>query len=145
MPRVAFDTSVFIAHKPKTLPSGSLLSIVVVQELMAGARDASEIKEWEATAREFEKQGRLLVPNTEDWLMAGRVLNSLLRGLKSKLGGKTPKLRWEEKQRIIRDVLIVRSVKRAGAMLVTDNIDDFKKTGRFCNARVKSSKDFFDS
>ncbi|MEW6211019.1 MAG: hypothetical protein AB1631_21825 [Acidobacteriota bacterium] len=63
----------------------------------------------------------------------------------SKRGGKTRKLRWEEKQRIIRDALIVRTVKRAGATLVTDNIEEFKMIQRFCNAKVKSWQDFFDS
>ena len=61
-----------------------------------------------------EKKGTLLVPSGEDWWLAGKVLNSLLRGLKSKAGGKTPRLPADEKQRIIRDVLIARTAKRAG-------------------------------
>jgi predicted nucleic acid-binding protein len=144
MPTV-FDTSIFIAYKPSIDISSSSyqLSAVVTQELMAGAVDASELKFWEAIAREFWKQDRLLIPNYEDWLLAGRVLNSLLRGLKSQRGGKTPKLHPDDKQRIIRDVLIARTVKRVNGLLVTDNISDFKKIKKFCDVRLQSGKEFF--
>jgi len=142
MSRIVFDTCVFIAYNP-ALPAGSLLSLVVIQELMAGAADNSELKDWEATAKKFEKETRLLVPTTEDWLLAGRVLNSLLRGLKSKHGGKTPKLPPGEIQRIVRDVLIARTVKRAGCLLITDNLADFKQIKKFCDVRLLSGKDFF--
>jgi len=99
MPTISFDTSVFISYKAKlkAIPESSFVSIVVIQELMAGARDNSELKAWEATAKKFESIGRLLVPTTEDWLLAGRALNSLLRGLKSKRSGNTPKLHPEQK------------------------------------------------
>jgi predicted nucleic acid-binding protein len=142
MSRVVFDTCVFIAYNPD-FPPASFLSIVVVQEMMAGAADASQLKEWEATAKKFEKDDRLLVPTKEDWLLAGRVLNSMLRGLKSKHKGKTPKLPASEIQRIIRDVLIARTVKRAGCLLVTDNLSDFKRIKQFCNVRLMSGKEFF--
>jgi predicted nucleic acid-binding protein len=112
---------------------------------MAGARDSSELKYWEAIARVFWKQDRLLVPTYEDWLLAGRVLNSLLRGLKSERGGKTPKLHPDDKQRIIRDVLIARTVRRVNGLLITDNIGDFKRIKKFCNVRLQSGKEFFRS
>ncbi|MGH9765382.1 MAG: type II toxin-antitoxin system VapC family toxin [Blastocatellia bacterium] len=110
----------FIAYKP-ALPPGSFLSVVVVQEMMAGARDRSEFREWEAAAQNFEQDGRLLVPTKEDWLLAGRVLHSLLHGLKSRRTGYTPRLHPDEKQRIIRDVLIARTVRRVNGLLITDN------------------------
>ena len=142
MSRVVFDTCIFIAYNPD-LPAGSLLSIVVVQEMMAGAADNSELRYWEAAAKKFEKEEKLLVPTTEDWLLAGRVLSSLLRGLKSKHGGKTPKVPASQIQRIVRDVLIARTVKRAGCLLVTDNLKDFEQIKRFCNVRLISGKDYF--
>jgi len=147
MPTISFDTSVFISYKArlKAIPESSFVSIVVIQELMAGARDNSELKAWEATAKKFESIGRLLVPTTEDWLLAGRALNSLLRGLKSKRSGNTPKLHPEQKQLIIRDVLIARTVRRAGGILVTNNISDFKKIKKFCNVSVQSGSEFFGS
>jgi len=110
---------------------------------MAGAQDKSEIKMWESTAQGHEKRNRLLVPTTEDWLMAGRVLNSLLRGMKSKREGKLPKLHPADKQRIIRDVLIARTVRRVNGLLITDNLNDFKRIKKFCNVRLMSGKEFF--
>jgi predicted nucleic acid-binding protein len=116
---------------------------VVLQELVAGAPDEEAVKRYDAAKRQYERERKLLVPTAEDWFLSGKVLNSLLRGLKSVQGGKTPKLQSEEKHRIIRDILIARSVKRVNGLLVTDNIDDFKRIKRFCNVRVKSGRDFF--
>jgi predicted nucleic acid-binding protein len=143
MPRIAYGTSVFIAYKPAALPAGFLMSAVVMQELAAGAKDKSEIQRLDAARRAFEKAGTLLVPTGEDWWLAGKVLNSLLRGLKSKQGGLTRKLPAVEKQRIIRDVLITRTARRAGALLVTENVRDFKTIARFCAVRLMPGKKFF--
>jgi hypothetical protein len=59
MPIVIFDTSVFISYKAKlkAIPESCFVSIVVIQELMAGARDNSElscskeIREYRQTSR----------------------------------------------------------------------------------------------
>jgi predicted nucleic acid-binding protein len=142
MPKVVFDTSVLIAFKPN-LPPETPFCVVVIQELMAGALDRSELRSWETTARRLEKDDRLLVPTTEDWLLAGRVLNSLLRGLKSRRRGKTPRLHPDEKQRIIRDVLIARCVRRVNGLLVTNNTKDFELIRKFCNVRIESGSEFF--
>ena len=71
-------------------------------------------------------------------------LNSLLRGLKSRRSGLTPKLPATEKQRIIRDVLIARTARRAGALLITDNVKDFKLIARFCAVRTMTGKRYFN-
>ena len=143
MPGVTYDTSVFIAYNPVVFPAGFLMSAIVIQELAAGAKDKSDLQELDSLRRDYEKQGRLLVPTGEDWWLAGKILNSLLRGLKSRRGGLTPKLPAAEKQRIIRDVLIARTVRRAGALLVTDNVSDFKLIARFCAARTVMGRKFF--
>lgn len=67
----------------------------------------------------------------------------MLRGLKSKAGGRTPKLQDSEKQGIIRDVLIARTVKDAGALLVTNNVKDFQRIRKFCNVRLMSGAEYF--
>ena len=143
MPIVTFDTSVFIAYKPAELPAGFRMSAVVIQEMTAGAIDKSEVQFWNASRLLHEKEDTLLVPTSEDWWFAGKVINSLLRGLKSKARGKTPKLHPDEKSRIVRDVLIARTAKRAGAFLVTDNIAHFEMIKPFCNVRIISGKDYF--
>lgn len=143
MARVVYDTSIFIAYKPAIFPAGFLMSAVVLQELTAGANDKSDLQKLDAARRHYEREGKLLVPDGEDWWLAGKILNALLRGLKSQSGGLTPKLPYQEKQRIIRDVLIARTVHRAGALLVTNNLDDFRKIRRFCNVRISAGKEFF--
>lgn len=143
MPRITYDTSVFIAYKPAELPAGFLMSAVVMQELATGAKDKSELQRLEAAHRAFEKAETLIVPTGEDWWLAGKVLNSLLRGLKSRQGGLTPRLPATEKQRIIRDVLIARTARRASALVVTDNIKDFKMIARFCAVRTVMGEQYF--
>src|SRR5215469_5610331 len=117
MPIFTFDTSVFIAYKPAVLPAGFRMSAVVIQGLTAGATDKSEVQYWNASRLLHAKEGTLLVPTGEDWWLAGKVLNSLLRGLKSRARGKTPKLHHDETSRIVRDVLIARTARSAGAIL----------------------------
>ncbi len=143
MPVVTYDTSIFIAYKPADLPAGFRMSVVVIQELTAGAVDKSEVQYWNAARIAHEKVRTLLVPTGEDWWLAGKVLNSLLRGLKSKSQGKTPRLHPLEKQRIIRDALIARTARRAGAILVTDNVADFELIKPFCSVRIKSGAEYF--
>ena len=145
MPKITFDTSVFISYKPAEFPAGFLMSAVVLQELTAGAVDKSDVQRWNAARRAHEREGTLLVPTGEDWWLAGKALNSLLRGLKSRRSGLTPKLPATEKQRIIRDVLIARTARRAGALLITDNVKDFKLIARFCAARTLDGQAIFQS
>lgn len=143
MPIVTFDTCIFITYQPSYLPKGFRMTAVVLQELTVGANDNTEVRYWNEVRKAREKDGTLLVPNAEDWWMAGKVLNSLLRGLKSENAGKTPKLSADEIQRITRDVLIARTAKRENALLITDNIGDFDKIKKFCNVKTQSGEDFF--
>lgn len=143
MPTVTYDTNIFITRKPEYFPAGFVMSAVVIQELAAGAVDDSALKQLNAARRDYEKAERLLVPTGEDWWLAGRVLNSMLRGLKSRRGGLTPKLPDSEKHRIISDVLIAATARRAGALVVTDNLKDFEKIRRYCAVKVTSGAQFF--
>ena len=143
MSKDVFDTNIYIKYDV-IISDKQLFSAVVLQELTVGSSDTNELKEWEAARKELEKEGLLIVPDGEDWYLAGKVLNSLLRGLKSSNKGKTPRLSPDEKQRIIRDVLIARTVKRENARLVTDNLKDFELIKRFCNIKLISGKDYFD-
>jgi hypothetical protein len=58
------------------------LSVVVLQELVAGAQDEAEIKSLTVARKEYEKSGRLLVPTSEDWWLVGKVIYALQKGLK---------------------------------------------------------------
>lgn len=142
MPKVTYDTNVFIDYNPGYFPAGFYMSAVVIQELAAGARDNSRLKALDAAWRRYEKEDRLLVPNGEDWWLAGKVLSALYRGLKSVAGGTAVIIPKAEQQRILRDVLIARTARRANALLVTRNTIDFEKIKRFCAVKTVRPEDF---
>lgn len=145
MPKVTFDTNIFVSRKQGTLPDSFYMSIVVLQELVSAAEDESAIRLLDKARRDYEKAGRLLVPTAEDWFQVGKVINSLQRGLKSKKRGLTPKMAADEKFRITHDILIARTAKREGVTVVTDNTKDFEKIQTFCNVRLLSAADYFGS
>ena len=121
------------------------MSAVVLQELVAGANDASAIKEMERLRQEYRKANKLLVPDEEDWWHVGLVLNALQRGRRSKKTGKIPRMTIGERLRIINDVLIARTAKRASVMVVTDNIGDFEKIRNFCDVKIISGSKYFSN
>lgn len=79
MSKVTFDTNILISRKNLQLPDGFYMSVVVLQELVAGAQDEAELKSLTVARREYEKSGRLLVPTAEDWWLVGKVIYSLQR------------------------------------------------------------------
>ena len=144
MAKVTYDTNIFIRYK-QSHPRDIYMSAVVLQELVAGADDASRIKDFERSRHEYRKLNRLLVPTEEDWWQAGLALNALQRGRRSKKTGKIPKISVAERYRIINDVLIARTAKRAGVMVVTDNVNDFLKIRNFCDVKIISGSKYFSS
>jgi predicted nucleic acid-binding protein len=141
MPKVTYDTNVFIKEKPAYFPAGFFMSAVVIQELAAGA-DGAKLKELRSLTNSYEKEGRLLTPNGEDWWFAGKILSSLFNtsDLPKK---KSARISKTEQQRILRDVLIARTAKRAGVTIVTSNLKDFQKIRAYCNVKIQTPDDFF--
>jgi len=138
-----FDTSVVIAYKVRELPANFLLSAVVIAELTAGATDESTRKDYEAIRRDYAKLGALLVPTSDDWLTASRILYWLSQGRKKKAGGKAPKLIVGASQRMFLDALIAVSARRAGATVVTNDYDDFQAIHYYCPVKLIRGADFF--
>jgi hypothetical protein len=145
MSKVTFDTNIFISRKYNQLPENFYMSVVVLQELVAGAQDEAELKALAVARREYEKSERLLIPTAEDWWLVGKVIYALQKGLKSQRGGLTPKMSADQKYRITHDVLIARTAKRVGVTVVTDNVKDFEAIQRFCNVRLISGDNYFSS
>lgn len=143
MPKLTYDANIFINRKPRPLPTGFYMSVVVLQELVAGAKDASAVQEFERSRNEYRKADKLLVPTEEDWWQVGIIINSLQRGRRSRKDGKMPKMAAQEKYRITNDVLIARTAKRAGVTVITDNIADFNKIRKFCDVKVMSGSQYF--
>jgi predicted nucleic acid-binding protein len=143
MPRVTYDTNIFIDYDPAYFPAGFLMSAVVIQELAAGALDNTRLKDLDASWRYYQREKRLLVPNGEDWFLAGKVLNSLYRGSDTKRRGRRVVISKEEQRRIVRDVLIARSARRENATVITKNTGDFDKIRSYCAVNVQHPDEFF--
>src|SRR6266571_3219107 len=143
MPGTTYDTNVFIRERPAYFPAGFFMSAVVIQELAAGARDNSRLKELHAAQKRYEKEGRLLVPDGEDWWFAGKILNSITRRFKSKRSGRPKGMSQAEQQRVLRDVLIARTARREGVLVITSDISDFARIQPYCDVRVMHPNDFF--
>jgi len=143
MPVYTFDTSVIIAYRVRELPQDFLLSAVVVAELTAGTPDDSTRKVFEAMRRDYDKLDALIVPTSDDWLTASRILFWLSKGRKRKAGGKAPPLLPGASQRMFLDALIAVSARRMSATVVTEDWDDFKAIQYYCDVKLKRGTDFF--
>ncbi|SRR6266498_3000930 len=142
MAGVTYDTSLIIAYKLPDLPDNFFMSAVVLLELIAGANDASIIKAYEAVRRRHDQEGTLIVPTSEDWLLASKVLSWLAQGRKKKAGGKSPPLIKGASQRMALDALLAASARRVGVTVVTNNWDDFRAIHYYCNVKLRRGSEF---
>ena len=140
---VTFDTSVIIAYALPELPKNFFLSAVVVAELTASAANDSIRKDLEASRRAHEKQNTLIVPTAEDWLPASRVLYWLTQRRKKASGGKLPPQKPGASQQMMMDALIAISARRASALVVTNDYDDFKAIQYYCRFKLKRGSEYF--
>lgn len=140
-----YDTSVYISYKRflgDVGPSG-WQSAVVLQELITGANGSSEIRRWENDRDQYEKRGRLLVPNSHVWTTAGKILNHYLSDLSRRdHQRRRPSLDHRQKQSIIRDVLIAVSAKQQNVTVISDN-EDFPTIQQYYKFRWLSAAAFF--
>lgn len=74
MSKYTFDTSFIISNKLSDVPDNFLFSDVVLLELVRSAQDESAFKQYQKTRKDFLKDNLLIIPNSDDWLMAGKVL-----------------------------------------------------------------------
>ena len=134
MPGILFDTSVYIsalrrgnasilssrraARKGEAQDRPLWLSVVVLEELLVGARDGRMKKLLAHLERDFERAGRLLVPVQSDWTASGQVLALI-----------GEKYGYEEvgRARITNDALIAMSASRNGITVQTLNDGDYRK------------------
>jgi predicted nucleic acid-binding protein len=97
------------------------LSAVVLEELYAGAPDR-ERHVVERLEHDFDKAGRILVPDLNDWTQAGRALARL-----------AAKYHFEQigRGRLTNDALIAASAGQLGIRVITANQRDFSKLAEF--------------
>lgn len=141
-----YDTSVIISRKLTQLlamPGSFLMSAIVLTELSTSAKDASEQRFYEMAFRSYQKEQRLIVPSTEDWLLASKILFLLTNNRRRLEHGKLKRLPRGVSQHLAMDVLIAVSARRMRALVVTENWTDFKAIQRYCNARIIKASSFF--
>jgi predicted nucleic acid-binding protein len=143
MPIYTYDTSVIIAFRVSELPSNFMLSAVVMAELTASASDDSRRKVYEAMRRAAGQDQALIVPTSDDWLTASRILFWPSQGRKSRAGGKAQRLIPGASQRMFLDALIAVSARRVSATVVTNDYDDFKAIQYYCPVKLLRGSEFF--
>ena len=138
MSGILFDTSVYIASLRQgdasilSLRRASRageqysrplwLSVVVLEELYAGAVNAKARQDLKGIEREFVKVGRLLIPGRTEWTSAGIVLSKIGRKHGFNLIGRA---------RMTNDALLAMSVASHGFTVQTKNPRDFKLIAEF--------------
>jgi predicted nucleic acid-binding protein len=137
-----YDTSFIISNKLSELPDNFLLSAVVLMELTASAPDEATRKQFESLRRVYEKDDTLIVPNSDDWLLASRILYWLEHGRKRSSGGKSPRKKTGATQTMALDALIAVSSRRYDATVVTENWEDFKTIQYYCKFKLMKGSDF---
>jgi predicted nucleic acid-binding protein len=97
------------------------LSSVVLEELYAGVK-SRDFRIVERLERDFDKAGRMLVPNLRDWTLTGK----LLARLAAKYG-------YEQigQARLTNDTLVAMSAARRGITVITANERDFGRLAQF--------------
>lgn len=143
MPKITYDSDVFMRIKPEKLPQGFYMSAVVIEELAAGAQDGSELRELSSARKRYEEADHLLIPTGEDWYEAGKVIYAFQQGNKSKKTGDKPKMSPDVRCRMINDVLIARTAKREGVEVVTYNMRHFEQIKRYCAVKLINAADYF--
>ena len=97
------------------------LSSVVLEELYAGVK-SRDFRIVERLERDFDKAGRMLVPNLSDWTLTGK----LLARLAAKYG-------YERigQARLTNDTLVAMSAARRGITVIAANERDFGRLAQF--------------
>ena len=100
------------------------LSVVVAQELRAGARRERDRKALERNVLDvFERSGRTFAPSTDSWHRSGDLLSDMARKEGLEIG--------RVSKSFANDVLLALSCREAGCVLVTGNDRDFQRIRRY--------------
>ena len=97
------------------------LSSVVLEELYAGVK-LRDFRIVERLERDFDKAGRMLVPNLSDWTLTGKLLARLAAEYGYEQIGQA---------RLTNDALVAMSAARRGITVITANERDFGRLAQF--------------
>lgn len=144
MSRITFDTSFIIANKLSEFPDNFLLSEVVLLELTASAADETIFKSYQALRKVYEENNLLIKANSDDWLMASKILYWLEQGKRKENLGKAPAKRPGATQKMALDALIAVTVRRYRVTVVTENWNDFNAIKYYCDFKLIKGADFLN-
>lgn len=99
------------------------LSVIVAQELRAGASAKDRGALERHVLRVYERANRTITPSADAWHRSGNLLSKMAR----KEGLEIPRV----SKAFANDVLLALSCREAGCVLVTDNERDFQRIRRF--------------
>lgn len=100
------------------------LSVVVAQELRAGARRERDLKALERNVLSvFERSGRTFAPSAAAWHRSGDLLSNMARREGLEVGRLS--------KSFANDVLLALSCREVGCVLVTGNDRDFQRIHRY--------------
>ena len=97
------------------------LSSVVLEELYAGVKPR-DFRIVERLERDFDKAGRMLVPNLSDWTLTGKLLARLAAEYGYEQIGQA---------RLTNDALVAMSAAQRGITVITANERDFGRLAQF--------------
>jgi len=97
------------------------LSSVVLEELYADVKPR-DFRIVERLERDFDKAGRMLVPNLSDWTLTGKLLARLAAEYGYEQIGQA---------RLTNDALVAMSAARRGITVITANERDFGRLAQF--------------
>lgn len=107
----------------RNFASAVYLSSIVLHEILVGTKTEEKRTEVdEAIARPLRRTNRVVTPSHAAWAGAGRVIAELAATERLDLRS-VPKS-------FVNDVLLAESCREAGAILLTDNLADFKRIRR---------------
>lgn len=100
------------------------LSVIVAQELRAGARSDADRHALEQNVfRNYERTGRVFSPTAGAWHRSGEVLAAMVAKEGLELGRLS--------KSFANDILLALSCRDAGCVLITDNERDFTRIRRY--------------
>ena len=135
-PKFVLDTQIFInafrgraaneelQHFHRDYAPFEYLSVVVAQELRAGVAQPSDRKALERHVLSiFERTNRVITPSADAWHRSGDVFAAMAKqeGLELARVSKA----------FANDILLAMSCRDSGCILVTENLRDFSRIGRF--------------
>lgn len=123
MPKYTFDTNIPTAYKVESLPKDFYMSAIALTERMAAANDDKEFRSYQTTWRLRARDGTLIVPTSEDWAAAARVLFLLAQERKHMAAGRSPRRTAAAKQELAMDALLAMSARSNKVTIITDDTD----------------------